>query len=700
MGRHETTRGGGPRAATLAMMLACLAATPARASGDGCAPEWRLDLGTLQECENVAAPTPGNDTRANLMLLMSATGRGATPQSGPVASPVMDWPTLRDHLAGVVPGGAPDGGDAPPNPSRCDTDGTGRAAFDAAVTAAPGLPADERDALVTARGGSKADCLAPGAAPPAPLALTSRAGAAFATYLRASTAFYDGRFEDAAREFGSLRDAPDPWLADASGYMVARTLVNRLQVGAFDEYGTFKGGQVVDGAVADEADASLADYLARHPRGRYAASAKGLRRRVAWLAGRRERLASLYAALLAEPEGERGVGDAALAQEIDAKLLPGLTPAATRDPTLLATIDLRDMRVDPKGRRARVDLEAQRDAFAGAPALYEFLVGTRALYDDGDPRAAARAVPDDARRRDGDRLWFGRQLLRGRALEAAGDRNARGFWVELHAAATRPDERDAVALAVALLDERRGDVAASLEPGSPVDVPGVRETLLAHDAGPDVLAARARDPGAPAGERRTALHALLFKDLTRGREAEFLRELPSVANMPPRAPAPGPDAWREASRVDGGRRLELMATGPTAGDVGCPDLRATAATLERDPRSVRGRLCLAEFVRVNEMDGEPVDVPAARGVLGAGPSDFPGTPYARSATYADVIADPAATPDERAFALARAVRCYQPSATNQCGGPDVPKATRRGWYDTLKRRHAGSRWARGLTLWW
>ena len=56
----------------------------ARASGDLCGAEWRLDHGDA-ECQNVAALKPDNDTRVNMLLLMRrplARVPGARQQAG------------------------------------------------------------------------------------------------------------------------------------------------------------------------------------------------------------------------------------------------------------------------------------------------------------------------------------------------------------------------------------------------------------------------------------------------------------------------------------------------------------------------------------------------------------------------------------------------------------------------------------------
>ncbi len=48
------------------------------------------------------------------------------------------------------------------------------------------------------------------------------------------------------------------------------------------------------------------------------------------------------------------------------------------------------------------------------------------------------------------------------------------------------------------------------------------------------------------------------------------------------------------------------------------------------------------------------------------------------------MANTHAPADDRAYALYRAINCYAPSGYNECGSADVPKSTRKQWFNTLK----------------
>jgi hypothetical protein len=123
------------------------------------------------------------------------------------------------------------------------------------------------------------------------------------------------------------------------------------------------------------------------------------------------------------------------------------------------------------------------------------------------------------------------------------------------------------------------------------------------------------------------------------------------------------------------------------------------ATLEKNPLAPTARLCLGEFLRLNGFDWFPFDAPLEQG-LGSSRPLFPGMPITRQAIYRGVIADPAASAADKAYALFRAVNCYAPAGSNGCGGEEVALSQRKAWFQRLKREYPQSRWARELKYYW
>jgi hypothetical protein len=295
---------------------------------------------------------------------------------------------------------------------------------------------------------------------------------------------------------------------------------------------------------------------------------------------------------------------------------------------------------------------------------------------------------------DDPQLGFGRDLLRGMVLEATAPGEARPAWVALVARARRPYEREAAELALARFDERQGQIARVFASGSPITTPILRKRLLGYVAGPELLRAQARQGRTP-DERELALFVLLYKELSRGRYAEFLRDL---SLMPPADGQPSPGFY---DLLAADRQPFDLFRSPTPGELSCPPLRATAATLARTPADQRAQLCLADFFRGNGFDRFPLESePPQADTLGGSAPAFPGKPYARMSVYRAIIGSSTATPDDRAYALYRAVNCYAPSGSSACGGDDVPRETRRDWFRELKSRYPQSRWAKSLRYYW
>ena len=385
---------------------------------------------------------------------------------------------------------------------------------------------------------------------------------------------------------------------------------------------------------------------------------------------------------------------------MDAKLLPGLQAADVTDPILLAVIDLWQMRHDSDKDIAQdrplAELEAQRSRFAANPALFDYLLAAHAWFIDGKPAEVVRLIAAEPPGERLSYLQFSRQLLRALALDRLGDPGAREALTRLIPAATRPYQSGALELAIAMSDERRGQVDRVFETGSPVRHAGIRDILLRHAAGPGLLrrqAAAAADPAQT--EARWALYILLYKDLTRGAYADFAQDLKRLPAKPA-APAAGDDHARDPAEPD----LTVFAWSNSDGDFPCPSLSELAARLGRNPHAVTPHLCLGEFARLNGFDHSNLDNPPPADELGGAPSGFPGGVFSRMAIYQSVIADTAAPAPAKAYALYRAIYCYAPSGNSDCGDPDVPVSQRKAWFRMLKTQYASSPWAADLKVYW
>jgi len=708
----------------LLLLVVVLGHAPAQASGDfGCYPEWTLAHPDFSGCDNMAMLQPGNDTRANLLLLM-LDKRGDAPVAAatmPTPDPLMDWATFGQQFQPVLPQDTnatdEDSSYAEGEGSRCRSDADGAAAFLTAISGAADVPQSESAALVEARRNLAPNCTgASGGADrvaKAAQVVQSTMGKNFLGYLQGAQAFYDGDFDTAHARFEELATVNQPWLSETARYMLGRVEVNRAQVGLFDEYGSMVQGKTADPKVIDAAEAALNAYLQAYPAGTYSASARGLLRRVYWLGARTDKLVEAYASTLAEKPEARGAADTAYADEVDNKLLDftasstgpadAAEPAFAKDPILLAVFDLERLRCGSESDQdnicrtpfERAWLEGQRASFSADPALFEYLLALYDYYYAHKYADVLQAIPEAIPQQPFTTLEFSRQMLRGMALEDAGDASTRDHWMAMLPMALRPLQRGAVELAIAYHDERTHALDKVFAADSQVSNVQIRDILLSNIADADLLRRQAQNTAAPKAEQRSALYTLLYKELSRGHYADFVKDLAT-------APTEEPGAAEDSSQDSGGwvPSPAIFTQTKELGDYDCPPLKQTATRLAKNPKDSEPLLCLADFFRANGFDGEALDTQPEGGALGSTATLFKGPVYARLTVYETLIVSGKTPAADKAYALYRAVMCYAPSGNNSCGGKDVEPSQRKAWFMQLKKNHPNARWAKALQYYW
>lgn len=689
--------------ATLLALGALSTGLPALASSDmGCDQRLVPVSATFSDCASSALLAPGNDTRVNLAWLMMDAHGGRRPPAAQPADPgqrplppvPFGWTDV--YLRFQTPEGTDETSPrmwSSGEGTTCISNDQGQSDFLEALQAERKLAEAERAGLAAARKAMTCPH-GEGAVAPAEVAVSSEAARAFADYLRAIKAFYAGGHDPAP--FQALSASKQPWVREASRYMVGRAWALVAQASGFGTYGEVDHERMDDAALA-KAKAALNAYLKAYPEGRYAASAHGLVRRVHWLAGDTDALAAAYAWQIDQRDAAlRNVHEVDLAQEIDAKLPAEAYLAKDAHPVLVAVDVLRRMRKTggDDARITRKEIEALRPRFKGREALHGYLLAAHAFFVDGAPHRVLEQIPAETPSGPMDTVTFSRQALRALALDALKDKEARAALVALFPQAQGAYQRQTLELALAMHDERNGDIARVFAADSLVLDPALREQLLIHVAGPDLLRARADDAKASKRERALALYVLLYKQLTRARYAEFLKDVK-------RLPARIDNGSGRYDKLDETTAMADFRWQGTREGYACPALQQIATTLAADAGSRKGNLCLGEFFRLNGYDRvESWSFAVDKDELGGSAGQFPGRVLPRQRIYQTIIDDASAPADERAYALFRAVNCYAPAGYNDCGGDDVPIATRKAWFNQLKSRYPNSPWAARLQYYW
>ncbi|MCG8709539.1 hypothetical protein JHU04_002787 [Brenneria sp. 4F2] len=519
-------------------------------------------------------------------------------------------------------------------------------------------------------------------------------------YLINTQAFYQGAFEQANAGFQTLTRAGQPWVAETSSYMLIRVAINAAMQSALDEYNMFDAGKA-DKSMAESAIQRIDDYLKQYPQGRYAESAKGLHRRAYWILGDLDALPKIYQQVLDRVDNAEDLQ--ALSDEIDNKLLERETFTASADSPLLALVqDVKRLRGVHGGWGRFPELSAQE--LAGQQALFdqagmknEFLYLQTAwlFYRQKDYAAVVNGVAQTHDRDLTDSTRFSLQVLRGQALRQQ-ERwdEAEAHWRHLLTLDTDYTQQQYLQLALAETLAKFGHPEKIFAADSPVKNLRFRSAVLKVSASADLLRQQTA-PQQTHEERAIALHTLLTKSLTHADYAGYLQDGALRKAIPPLADTDNMD-WT----LDDLAVFDWDGSDTEAG-YQCPALDRVVDTLNQRPNDARAINCLGEFfLRTGDTVGFDWGESNMLDELINAPTQFKGKEYNRLDGYMRVIADPDAPPEDKSYALFRAVYCYAPSGFNDCGEQDIGKDTRKAWFTQLKTEFKGSLWANRLKYYW
>jgi len=712
------------RKTTLAISVSALlaSAAPAFASFDMEDCKWS-DEHCLLKGDPVL--TPGNDSRDNLLRLLSEAKSFTLPVQSIPADITRsrdvyfayhpEWDDLEDPAPAAVDKPAEE---SPLNkqwaalqlePVETDQDGEQEnrfvsnnagslSQFFAALLADDSLTAEQRHALAQARlglyaGASDEQISASLATLPA-----DSTALLYKTYLTGAARFYAGDYEGADRAFAPLIDSDRPWLAETAHYMLMRTALNKSSQNSMGEYGDFTIDRI-DRPAAEQAQKAAQAYLQRWPEGRYADSTRGMLRRINWYLQAWPQLAGLYEQQFqqaADAGALRGLVieyDNVYGMQFNGRAVREAFP----DAPLISYIELlRALRLnsDEKPTLTQDDLNASKPAFEqrGKLALWRNLQLN--LWQATDNNAAIlQAVKPAEQLPPHDILTFSEQVLYGEALMAQKQwPAARDFWLKLLKLSQDAEQQQYVQAKLAATLVFSGDTEAIFAADSAITNLRFRSRVLKTVVSPERLRQQASQ--GPNNEERTiALHTLLVRDLTENRFSDWLkdRKLASAITHP------------VLGKAFDDVNLSAFDWNGDAAETGyvCRSLNETVHVLSQNANDAHALNCLGEFFRTSNTHVDLWKDSAGNDVLETAiHRKAPYGQFDRQAYYQQVIAAPKAEPEDKSYALYRAIMCYAPSGMNECGGADVDKAQRKSWFSQLKTQYPGSPWAQKLKYYW
>lgn len=571
-------------------------------------------------------------------------------------------------------------------------------AFFAALLADSTLTAEQRQALAQARTGLLSGATREQIESSLATLPADSPALSYKNYLAAAASFYAGDYASAERDFTQLAKSERPWLAETAQYMLMRAALNKSSQNSVGEYGDFDIAKI-NREDATQAQTQAQAYLQRYPQGLYADSARGMLRRINWYLQAWPQLAGLYEQTLQQSTDARQLREIVIEYDnvYGMAFYEQSVVEAFPDAPLVSYIELlRALRLDnnSKPTLTQAQLDASKPVFEQSQKLPLWRDLQLNLWLATENYAAIiQAVTPAQKLAAHDTLAFSEQVLYGEALMGQKNwRAARDFWQQLLKLSQDNEQQQYVQAKLAATLVYSGDVAAVFAPESAVTNLRFRSQILKTQASPELL--RQQAVHGPNNEERTiALHTLLVRDLTENRFGDWLNDRKLASAITP--PVIG-DAFADVN-------LSIFDWNGDAAQAGytCRSLNETVTVLSKNADDAHALNCLGEFFRTTQTHVDLWKNNAGNDVLESAISrKEPFGQFDRQSYYQQVITSPKAEVEDKSFALYRAIMCYAPSGSNECGGEEVDKLQRKGWFTQLKTQYPGSPWAQKLKYYW
>ena len=514
----------------------------------------------------------------------------------------------------------------------------------------------------------------------------------FASYLNGSIAFYNGNFATAEKIFAALTTASQPWVKETAQYMLIRSKLNKTYAAATNEYGDLNLDQLNKIELADFLN-SITHYLKLYPNGTYAASARGLMRRAFWLLGRQDLLVQELVWQFNHPKSPYyNLEMQNLPAEIDRRIFASqyFNPQHFKDPFFLTIHNLMQMRSSSDSDQHVISwdaLNAQKEYFKNQPELFRYLQAMHLFFIQNKATEALNLLP--AKLHMNTAVGLSQIFLKGRILEKTNSQQAVAYWESQYKNSRTAEQKALFELALFHHYKKSHNYAAFI--GTQAKISQLNLQYLYLDQYADLPSLNHIIQGniATQLQKDIALNTLLSRTLLQSKYQELEKSLDYL----PKDAA----QYKASSKQTRYQKAPPLANYLWQGlqitpNLKCPNLKTLAGQLADQPNDLTLQLCLGEYMRSN--DGSHLTL----GYADQSYEPIQGL-FSRGAVYRKIIST-VPKGELHAYALYRSIQCYAPSGYNDCQDDEVPKSTRKQWFDQLKQQYPDTSWAKSLKYYW
>ncbi|ALH96401.1 hypothetical protein AOY20_13105 [Acinetobacter equi] len=518
----------------------------------------------------------------------------------------------------------------------------------------------------------------------------------YASYLNGAISFYNTNYSTATKIYLALENVEDPWIKETSQYMLIRTYLNEAYATGIDSY-NFMNFDSIEQSLVNKFHDQIHNYLKLYPNGRYTASARGLLRRAYWLTQQKEKIVDEFIWQMNHTSSPSfNLTMSLVPNEIDRIIFnsQNIDPKIFKEPFFLTVYDLMNLRASTSDDEQPISwnqLNTQKSAFKAQPELFQYLQAVHLVYVQNKPQEALKYLPKSTKNIL-NYLQLSQVFLKGKILEQINQNQAEQYWEEQLKQAKTSYQKGLFELTLAKNLNNKQEVNAFIGKKPVISQINLQQNFIQHHANEKSLEQIIQSSQSSEDQKQVALYTLLSKALMAQNFKLFNQY---YANLP-----------KNAAQYKSYASIESLEEKPPfshfiwngtqiTAQLQCPDLSTLTKQLETTKHNQLLNVCLGEYIRSEH----PAISPSWNSYEQRDSSKFIGTFFTRGDIYKNIIENEPKG-DLHAYALYRAVMCYSPTGTNDCGDKDVDISVRKLWFNRLKSEYPNTTWAKSLKYYW